>query len=78
MEVIKVNGDKVFKYISCYGLSKDFNYALDAVLKFKYISCYGLSEHGFEITLMEAEFKYISCYGLSYILLCIYLMPYHI
>ena len=56
---------RIFKYISCYCLSRRQSNAPLSVLIFKYISCYCLSLSGAAAELFRLLFKYISCYCLS-------------
>ena len=42
-DIYDMKYDEAFKYISCYGLSKELERKLNELDIFKYISCYGLS-----------------------------------
>ena len=56
---------RIFKYISCYSLSKYHNHEIKKVYAFKYISCYSLSYTYVPGNELLRIFKYISCYSLS-------------
>ena len=74
---------QLFKYISCYSLSKMVQVDGETIKAFKYISCYSLSVPEEWLGEEFIKFKYISCYSLSFsraygILFQVYLNTSHV